>query len=184
MKNILLSFILFSFIFANAQSSTPEIVNYAAKKNIGKVQWCIKKGHDINAKSRSKWTALAYAVKNKDYKMVKILLENDANTEIYISTRETPLLLACKYNYTNIAKLLIQYKADVKFEDIVEFTSLQWAAKYGNKELVELLLANGAEINHKNVNGRTALDVAATNISGYLKSKGAKTGKQLYDEKH
>lgn len=181
MKNYLLLLFFITSILVNAQKSAPEIVNYAAKNNIGKVKSCIKKGDDINAKSRMQWSALSYAVKNNDLKMAKLLLDNNAHVDITINTKESPLSLAAKYNYIQMSKLLIDYNADVNFNDLMQFSIIHWAAKNNNKELVDLLLTKGADINAKNVSGRTALDVADSAIKSYLISKGAKTGKELYD---
>ena len=171
-------------MFVYAQKGAPDIVNYAAKKNIGKVKSCVKKGHDINAKSRMQWSALSYSVKNNDINMAKYLLDNGAKVDITINTKESPLSLAAKYNYTQMAQLLISYNADVNFSDLMQFSIMHWAAKNNNKNLVDLLLSKEANINAKNVSGRTALDVANASIKSYLVDKGAKTGKQLYDEKH
>lgn len=182
MKFKFLSLLLVSFIFITAQTKTPEIVTAAAKKNIGKVKKCIRKGNDVNAKSRSKWSALSYAVKNNDLIMAKLLLEHGANVDITINTKESPLLMAAKYNNARMAKLLIQNSADVNFKDIMQFTVVHWAAKNGNKELLDLLLSNGAKINARNINGRSPLDVAKPNVKSYLKEKGAKTGKELFEE--
>ena len=182
MKFKILSLLLVSFILLNAQTKTPEIVTAAAKKNIGKVKKCIRKGDNINAKSRSKWSALSYSVKNNDLIMAKLLLENGADVDITINTKESPLLMSAKYNNSRIAKLLIQNGADVNFKDIMKFTVVHWAAKNGNTDLLNLLLSNGANINARNINGRSPLDVAKPNVKNYLKDKGAKTGKQLFKE--
>jgi len=176
MRKILL--ILFSILSISLFAQTPKIVVAAAKGNIKKVTNCIKKG-DINAKSRTKWSALAYAVNRNDLPMTQLLLENNADVNTRINTRETPLLLAAKYNYTEIAALLLKYNADAMAVDIIRFTPLHWAAKNGNKKLIELLLTAGADINAQNVSSRTVLDLAKPSVKKYLISKGAKKSNEL-----
>jgi cytohesin len=180
MKPIFIAILLSFFVVVNAQPETPDIVTAAAKRNISKIKSCIKNGDNVNAKSPSQWSALSYAVLNKDEEMAKLLLDNKADVNITINTKESPLLMASKYNNTSMGRLLINYKADINFKDIMDFTVLHWAAKNGNKELIELLLTNGATINHKNINGRTPLDVANASVKDLLINKGAKTGQELF----
>ena len=170
--------VLFSLIMVFVSAQTPKIVVAAAKGDIKKVKNRIKKD-GINAKSRTQWFALAYAVNRNDIEMTQMLLENNANVNLRINTKETPLLLAAKYNFNKIALLLIKNKADVQSIDIIQFTPMHWAAKNGNKQLVNLLLEAGANINATNVGGRTPLDLANSKIINYLKEKGAKKGSEL-----
>jgi ankyrin repeat protein len=176
MKKTLLVF--FSVLSISLFAQTPKIVVAAAKGNIKKVTNLIKKGC-VNDKSRTKWSALAYAVNRNDLPMTQLLLENNADVNTRINTRETPLLIAAKYNFTEVAALLIKHNANIMAVDIIRFTPLHWAAKNGNKELINLLLEAEADINAQNVSGRTALDLAKPAIKKYLISKGAKYSKEL-----
>ena len=178
-KIVFLIVALFTFNFSFSQKKAPAIVIAASKGNISKVESYIKKGKDINAKSRSQWSAISYAVNKNNYEMTKLLLDHNADVNNRINTKETPLLLASKYNFNEIAYLLIQHKANVEAKDIIGFRAIHWAAKNNNKELIIKLLDAGANINSKNIQGRTALDMAAPKIKDYLRSKGAKTGQEL-----
>ena len=182
MKNTtLLLLILFAIQTSFGQHKTPRIVIAASKGKISDVKTYIKRGDDINATSRTHWSALAYAVNKNNYKLTELLLEKGADVNSRINTKETVLLLAAKYSYTQIAILLLEHHANVEAKDIIEFRAMHWAAKSNNKELIIKLLEFGANINAKNVQGRTPLDMANPNIKKFLQSKGAKTGKELIE---
>ena len=59
-------------------------------------------------------------------------------------------------------------------------TVLHLAARGGNLEMVKYLVECGADINAKDKYGSTALDWARNDdVKEYLKSKGAKSGREL-----
>jgi len=183
---LIISIILLHYTFTNvlAQPTKKEdkFIAFAANGELEKVENYIKKEININAKNKSKWTALAYACKYNHIEIVKLLIDNGADVNIAVNTGSTPLHIALNGGNTEIAEYLIENNADINVKDIMGMSALAWAAKQGDLELVIFLVKNGADINSQNVNSRTVLDVATNNnVKIYLRTKGAKTSEQLLE---
>lgn len=174
--------LLFTNTLCIAQPSKQEdkFIAYAANGELEKIEAYIKKGINVNAKNKSKWTALAYACKYNHIEIVKLLINSGADVDIAVNTGSTPLHIALNEGNIEIAEFLIENKADINIKDIMGMSALAWAAKQGKLEIVIFLIKQGADINSQNVNSRTVLDVATNeNVKIYLKTKGAKTSEQL-----
>lgn len=179
-KFFLLSFLIISQLGFSQRKTTFPLVTAAAKGNLGHVKSYIKKGEDINQKNRSRWTALAYAVKFDHFDIVRYLVENGADINQTVNTGETPLQIALKNGKNNIAKYLVSQKADVNKADVMKMPPLAWAVKDGNIEKVKFLIENGANVNQQNISGRTPLDMCDNSkVKKYLISKGAKLSQNL-----
>lgn len=186
MKTILLfvfTFIILSFslsIYAQDDKIEEKMITSAAKGEYSKVVSLVKKGVDINAKNKARWTALAYACKYGHGDIVQFLVENNADINLTVNVGSTPLQVALNMKYFKIADYLIKHGADVNIPDITGMTALAWAAKGGDLKTVKYLIENGADVNSKNVSSRTVLDITIDNeIKEYLISQGAKTSKEL-----
>lgn len=108
--------------------------------DLGKVQFFLEQGADINEQNRYEFTALSEAVQKDNIKIVKFLLERGADTEIKSYTGNTPLHFSVG-NY-EITKLLIEYGADVNAQDIDGFTPLHTCL---DADVAKLLLESGAD---------------------------------------
>lgn len=169
---------------AIAQNDKDEekMITSAAKGEYSKVVSMIKKGTNINAKNRARWNALAYACKYGHGNIVKYLVEHGADVNQTVNVGSTPLQVSLNKNYYNIADYLIRNGADVNIPDITGMTALAWAAKSGDLKTVKYLVDKGADVNSKNVSSRTVLDTTIdTKVKQYLKTVGAKTGKELME---
>jgi len=103
----------------------------------------IDRGANINARSTSGATALAYAIIKRQDAIVDMLLEQKADVSLPVTG-----------NFGN--------REDV--EIVAGDTPLHIAARFGNEELVtKLLMANGAIIEARNSKGQTPADVARAN---------------------
>lgn len=129
---------------------------------------------DINIKSLKNWTVFHIAAENGRAKIMNILLEEDnAKFDECNDQGYTPLMIACKFNYTQIVQILIDYKAKVNHlflsdDDSDEkeqskdkeneknskiplifgyLTPLMLSISVKNMETVELLLKAGADVN-------------------------------------
>lgn len=99
---------------------------------------------------------LEEAIKNKDQKEVKELLE--AGAEVNSSV----LTLAIYIKSITIIKLLLPYCEDVnKPCENLDDTPLMSAAWKGLDTVVKLLIEKGASVNERNRHGQTALILAA-----------------------
>ncbi len=165
---------------AQMDKNEEKMITAAAKGEYSKVVSLVKKGVNINAKNRARWTALAYACKYGHGNIVKYLVENNADINLTVNVGSTPLQVALNKRYFKIADYLIKNGADVNIPDITGMTALAWAAKAGDLKTVKYLVANGANVNSKNVSARTVLDITIDQeVKDYLRTVGAKTGKEL-----
>ena len=103
---------------------------------------------------------LIKAVKSRDIKKVKELLERGANPNAKDGDEETPLHYAAAKGSVDIAKLLIDKGANVNAKSVDGFTPLHVAAMKGNLPVVELLLESGADPNAIDQFGRTPAKMA------------------------
>lgn len=96
-------------------------------------------------------------------------------------TEESPLARAILVQDAEKVKSLIKAGADIEEKDKFGGTLLGGAAAVGNLEIIELLIRAGANINHVDSIGQSVLDMSKyrPEAKKLLKSKGAKSGKQL-----
>lgn len=107
----------------------------------------IKKGVDINKKSRGGWTPLAKASEIGNFEVVKLLVENGAKIDKGNNDFETPLLLAIENDNFEVVKFLVENGAKIDAKNIDGWTPIVKASKYGHFEVVKLLVENGADVN-------------------------------------
>lgn len=125
---------------------------------------------DINAQNAAGWTPLMCALSRTGISQVSTVSQliagkSDVNYVNEISSRETPLHLACRHNQ-DCASMLIEAKASVKDKNAIGNTALHLAAKnYGGKDVIQLLIGAKCDPMLKNNAEKTALDLA-TNSEG------------------
>lgn len=173
-------FFLIAPAWAQDEDINDKLVTAAAKGELSKVQSLHKKGADINAKNKARWTALAYACKYGNDDIVKYLLVNKVDVNGKVNTGSTPLYIALNAGFYDIADMLTMSKADVNIPDIMGMSPLAWAAKDANMKMVKYLLDKGANVNAVNSNSRSIMDICTDfQIKELLKSKGAKTTQEM-----
>ncbi|MCH5283511.1 MAG: ankyrin repeat domain-containing protein [Treponema sp.] len=140
---------------------------------------------------KSEATPLIYSVWNDDIEMVKLLLENGANTEIRDSHDKTALMYAAMHfgaeHNVEILEFLISKGANVSAmcsdpaDNIKYVTPLMFATISGDVDSVRALIKNGADVNAKAFRGLdsvTALGCAKycgfTEIETHLRKSGAR----------
>jgi ankyrin repeat protein len=84
----------------------------------------LAKGADVNLADKAKMTALAYAAKQGQLEDVKILIGNDANTNVI--TGASPLYFAVIGTHTEIVELLLANGADPNYK-VLGFPPLHYA---------------------------------------------------------
>ena len=144
----------------------------------------INRGADVRKKDGIfNRTALHYACRRGDLKVVELLLSKGAKNDVRDERSCTPLMLAAKNRHNDVLMLLIEQGADVsKIGVSWRTTLLSYASKNGYLKVVQLLLRNKhADINVEDENHHTPLMLAAENghndISMYLISHGADVSK-------
>ena len=81
-------------IIAQPTKQEDKFIAFAANGEFDKIENYIKKGINVNARNKSKWTALAYACKYNHLEIVKLLVDSGANVNTTVNVGSTPLLIA------------------------------------------------------------------------------------------
>jgi len=138
----------------NPRGETP--LYLACSININIVELLLRYGAEINKIIRFGGdTVLSKAISNENIKMIKLLLDNDANPNLGDDKNNTPLQVAAS-NRNDINTELRKYLLDNDKNN----TSLQLSESNHNDintEIIKLLLQYGADINSKNLVGVTPL---------------------------
>jgi len=101
-----LVFLFLGLLFSCNSTGQPDLGKAIATGDIETVQTFISNTLVIDdTHIRDTYTPLNFAIKTGQIEIVKLLLENKANTEI-ASNGKTPLIYAAKYGRVEIAKLL------------------------------------------------------------------------------
>jgi ankyrin repeat protein len=139
--------------------STPLILA-AEEGDVEMVQLLIEKGAEVGGFDCKGWTALHYAVDNKNIEICKLLLQHNADpnamaTDKLIFQRTgcyaSPLHLAVSMGSSDIARILLKHGADITLKDSDGETPLHKSIAKGDT-MVRLLLYSKKE--DLSLNGR------------------------------
>jgi len=132
--------------------------------NIELIKQQIILGADINYKNKNGYNILMIACINKNYEVVKLLLENNVlidNNRVnnnYNINSDSALMLSV--NNIDILKLLIKYKSNVNYQNVMGYTALMKACLNKNLDSVKLLIENKANLNALNKLNESALSLS------------------------
>jgi ankyrin repeat protein len=116
----------------------------------------------VNDSDGSGMTALMEASLHNRLKMVRLLLENGADTDaVDNSLGSNALTFACLSGSFEAVRILLDHGWNVNVQDRLNRTPLMAAAAMGNIGAVLLLMANGADARLESKFGTTAADLAA-----------------------
>ena len=140
------------------------LISLIQRNNIDGVRDYDNTVNEINEEDDFGNTALIYASKKNNIKIVKLLLEVetiDVNIENNIG--QTALIFVARNNYIEIIKLLLENKTiNVNLQNRDGDTALIMASSNNNIEVVELLLnIEDINVNLQDINGYTALIFAS-----------------------
>jgi ankyrin repeat protein len=136
-----------------------------AERHAGVAEELVRHGADVNARSKTGFTALMFAAQQGDADSARILLDATANpNDVMPKSGATPLIIASSIGNTDVVTLLLDKGANPNAIDANGFTSLHHAVRdsdYGVDPaskatavaIVRTLLAHGA-----NPNARLKLD--------------------------
>ncbi len=132
------------------------------------VKYYLDQGVDANSKlargltKGHSWLITAIGNKDKDRKLVELLLNYGANVNEKTGTfKSSPLHRASILGSLDICQLLVTHDADVNAEDVDGNTPLHRAALHGHQDIVEFLLDCSANVNALNQARSSALFYAA-----------------------
>ncbi|KAF3913241.1 Ankyrin-1 [Arthrobotrys entomopaga] len=113
---------------------------------------------NIGTSSESRHTkALLCAAKLRHEKLVRLLLETDANIERADAEDRTPLSHMASSGFETVVQLLLERGADVMSKSRNGRTPLSYAAELGNEAIVQMLLDRNSDIESKTIDAKTPL---------------------------
>ncbi|KAF0751735.1 hypothetical protein AaE_006279 [Aphanomyces astaci] len=145
-----------------------KLVDAASNGQVETVRSLLAQGANVNwtmgeIMGDSGYTALTAAAELGDAKIVRLLLENNAEVDHADKAGETPLMRATSGGHVAVVKSLLANEAQVDVRDTVNGnTALMIAAWHGHLEIVKLL-CHKADVTLVNNDGKTARDLALEN---------------------
>lgn len=190
---LIISFLLFAFsttlVFASDDMITfkrgldNDLYKIINTNNSEGVKKLIAAGADVNAVDRYRVTTPLIAASAKGFiNIVKILIDNGANVNKYVTLGLTPLMSASGNGHLDVVRLLVEKGAKPDFAIKYKETALMHASLKGHLPVVKYLIKRGADPNLQNVEGVTALMFAVQNrknfeVVKYLVEHGADLNK-------
>ncbi|WP_391117214.1 M48 family metallopeptidase [Psychrobacillus sp. L3] len=158
---------------AEAEEEIPSFIVAVANDDFNKVNQLIEKGEDLNQEDFNDNTALDWAVKGGNPKMVELLLNSGADSNYESSYGMTSLMTAGEIGDPNMVKILVEGGGDPNYQEYNGMTALFYAVYSSNLETVKVLLDLGADPNIKDSQGMTvhmlAVQSGEREIAGFLK---------------
>ncbi|AQW89102.1 putative ankyrin repeat protein [Xenohaliotis phage pCXc-HC2016] len=131
----------------NDMLNPTELLCHAVNKgSIMLAEMALKHNADVNGFYPYENTLLD-ATENNDPKMVRLLLEHNADPNRYNERGHTPLMVAAQTWHIGIVKILLEYKADIhqeasECEHIKNVLDI--AIDAGDRDIIKLLKESGA----------------------------------------
>ncbi len=147
---------------SNREGLNDDLMTNVTKGNLKKMSKFINDGADVDHK-RNGVTPLHVALSHGNYDAAKLLLENDADSNIPADNGITPISSSIIKGQLKITELLIENDAKIDKKDKNGFTPLMYAARYGRIDAVKLLIKNGADVNTRSAAGTTPRQCALSN---------------------
>ena len=125
------------------------------------VDCLIKNRADVNIGDASGFKPIDYALWNKDWDVVKLLLGKgvDVNAKAKL-IGNAALHIAAADGNREVVEFLISKDADVNAQNGAGKAPLHIAVERGHLDVVQILLNSGAEVAAKDKNGKTPLDLS------------------------
>jgi ankyrin repeat protein len=111
---------------------------------------------DPNSISAFGVPAVVAAVRNRDVRILRTLLNHKGNVNAVDLSGRTALWKAVSMSRTVMVKRLIRYKANVDTPDLYGVSPLMVAAKIGDVDIVTMLLNANVNVNACDIRGRDA----------------------------
>jgi len=125
---------------------------WAAKNSHNNVMTLLLAQKEILVDKQGGWnesTALIKAVEVNNLEGCQILVDNEANLDLYTKIGTTALMIAAESGYSEIVNLLIAKGADVTLQNKDGYTALVLAVEAGHTDVVKSLCDHGVTKNIK-----------------------------------
>ena len=169
---LILTFCLAGNLFAG------EIHEAAKTGDLEKIKEILTKDPSrLEAQDKVGYTALNWAAMRAQWEVVRFLVENNANVQIFGIDGNTPLHCAANHGNVAIIGFLIKKGAIVDKKNRWGNTPLHISSISGNRKVAKILIFQGAKVNALSNEGWTPLYYAQlsghTEMAGQLKRQGA-----------
>ncbi|KAF7169918.1 hypothetical protein CNMCM5623_002469 [Aspergillus felis] len=145
----------------------PTLWQAVSAGDISSTQLLLGNGADINSiddQSGTAYTALHYASAQGQNAVVRLLLQHNADANIFGLDGMTALHLAVQNGHAELVQALLEHGIEVNQQAQYDrLTPLHLAAKAGNRTVLRVLLCHGADVSAVDVVGNTALHFSANN---------------------
>ncbi|MDF1880542.1 ankyrin repeat domain-containing protein [Sulfurimonas sp. MAG313] len=132
---------------------------------------------DVNMQNSEGESALHYAARKGDIKIVRYLVEHGAKLDVKSVWKNTPLIDSITHENQEVSLYLIEAGADIKIKNKWSVSPFLSAASFGNIEVIKSLHSKGADIETVNTSSDTPLMLAAkgghVEVLAYLLKHGA-----------
>ena len=140
----------------NGSISISDLINAINKGKTDEVISLLKEGVDINSIDSNGRSPLFIAVKNNNYELTRLLINNGANVQ-FIQDGHSILMEASDEADVRITELLLRKGAPINFKTEQEPGAIFDAIEDGNLGVVNALIKAGADIEVRDKEGRTPL---------------------------
>ena len=126
------------------------------------MQSLLSRGADVDAIRDDDNVSLRMAIQwQGPLKILQLLLDNGANTELCFNNGLTVLHEACAMGNKEATLMLLRGGANIHAKDAQGCTALYWAAGLDRVNILQVLLEHGAEVDVKTNHGVTPISFAA-----------------------
>jgi ankyrin repeat protein len=147
----------------NIEINDKHILNAVMKPDLGGLLKALTQSQNVDEEDDLGYTALFYAIANKNIEQIETLLQNGANPSHQTKHRITPLFQAIVDRSFFICNLLIKYGANVNQRCLENLqTPLHLAAMRGAVDMVKTLVNSGANLHKVDLDGSHPIHLAAS----------------------
>ena len=155
MKKIIIILLL---LFKSANAS--EIFRIIDLEVYNKLEFVLFNGTDPNQRTQNNLTPIIYAAKIGDKRATEILLNYNANVNLYDISGANALHYSARLNNLEIAQLLLKEKINVDKQDFLGKTALMRSLQNKHSEISLEILKYKPNLLLKNNEGKNSLEVA------------------------
>jgi ankyrin repeat protein len=166
----------------DGDASGARLIKACASGNYEAARGLIEAGAEVNARDRSGYTALIWAIDKRRDAAADLLAASGADVNLADSYGYTPLMWAVERNDLARVKKLIDGKAEIDLADNKGLTALMWAVVKKRFDIARELMERGASADIFDHRGYGALSYAIEkNYDNFIELLAAGCGKASLD---